>query len=165
MVHICDGDTYDLLVDGKAKKRIRILGIDAPEKGQDFSRKATDYLKQLCYHKTVVIRYTEVDRYGRLLAVTTLPDGKDVGEEMTKAGFAWCFEKFSTSFDLRKSEAMAKSQKNGLWKDPHPVEPWIERTLRKKGYNSQQIKQLKIEGKLNTEEDAKKMPRIKKAQP
>lgn len=158
VIKISDGDTYEILVEGNQTKKVRMQGIDAPEKGMDFSRKATDYLRFLCAGQYVTLRFTEVDQYGRLLAFTYLDNGLEASHEMVKAGYAWHFKKFNQDQDLADLETAARAEKKGLWADKYPVEPWIERKLRKKGYKSVEIKQLKICGEIETEEDAKKIP-------
>ena len=155
VITIHDGDTYTILVNGNQQVKVRMQGIDAPESGQDFSRKAKDYLKSLIIQKEVTLKYTEKDHYERLLAYTYLPDGREAGQEMLKAGYAWHFKLYNSSKELSQMEETARMEKKGMWLDPHPVEPWIERNLRRKGYKSVEIKKLKIEGKIETLEAAK----------
>ena len=158
VIKVMDGDTYDILLEGNQTKRVRMLGIDAPEKGMDFSKRATEYLRSLCIGQYVTLEYTEVDQYGRILALTYLDDGREAGHEMVKAGYAWHFKRFSDDKELATLEGQARLARKGLWADKHPVEPWIERKLRKKGYKSVEIKQMKISGLIDTVEDEKKIP-------
>ncbi len=158
VVKVVDGDTYDVLLPDFQKARIRMSGIDAPEKGQDFSKKSTSYLRSLIQSKYVTLTDISLDQYGRYVAFTHLADGREAGEEMLKAGYAWHFKKYDKSRRLAALEQEARRQGVGLWADPHPVEPWIERTMRWKGYKSVEIKQLKIAGKLPDREAAEQMP-------
>lgn len=131
VIHISDGDTYDLLTEDNITHRVRMLGIDAPEKGQDFHRKATDYLKSLLYNQTVTIQFDNTDRYGRLLAFTYLSDGREASHEMIRAGYAWHYRQYNQDDDLEQLEQEARQNKIGLWADPNPIEPWVERVNRR----------------------------------
>ncbi len=129
-----------------------MYGIDAPEKGQDFSRKATDYLKSLIHSQIVTLKFKETDMHGRFVALTYLSDGREVSHEMVRAGYAWHYKHYNTDVDLSELEEKARKEKIGLWADKYPVEPWFERALRRKGYKSVEIKHMKIEGKINSKE-------------
>ncbi len=131
VIHISDGDTYDILTEDNITHRVRMLGIDAPEKGQDFHRKATDYLKSLLYNQTVTIQFDNTDRYGRLLAFTYLSDGREASHEMIRAGYAWHYRQYNQDDDLKQLEQEARQNKIGLWADPNPIEPWVERVNRR----------------------------------
>lgn len=79
IVKIVDGDTYDILLDG-IQTRIRMDGIDAPERGMAFYKKSKEYLGQLCIGKHIRLEGEKKDRYGRLIAKSYLPDGRELGE-------------------------------------------------------------------------------------
>ncbi|MCQ2209522.1 MAG: thermonuclease family protein [Paludibacteraceae bacterium] len=158
VIHITDGDTYIILLDQNEQKTIRMEGIDAPEKGQDFSRKASDYLKSLILGKIVTIKFTETDQYGRFIALTYLENGTEISHEMIKNGWAWHFKKYNQDKDLSDLESEAKKKGLGLWADQYAIEPWIERKMRKKGYKSTEIKQLKINGILTDEQSIQYIP-------
>lgn len=159
VIHVHDGDTYTILVEGNKQVKVRMQGIDAPESGQDFSKKAKEYLRTLIIQKNVVVKYIEKDQYERILGETLLPDGKEAGKEMLKAGYAWHLKLYNSNEELAKLEKEAQVAKKGMWIDPHPVEPWIERNLRRKGYKSVEIKRMKIDGKIETLEAAKLIER------
>lgn len=156
---VCDGDTYDLLIDGtdRETQRVRMAAIDAPEKGQDYSRKARHYLDSLIGRKRVKLVLTQKDSFGRLLGLTYLEDGTEASHEMVKAGYAWHYTHYDKDIEFDRLEEAARNAKVGLWADPHPVEPWIEKKLRKKGYSSSEIKQMKIQGMIDDIEAAKKI--------
>ena len=78
---------------------------------------------------------------------------------MLKAGYAWHLKLYNSNEELAKLEKEAQVAKKGMWIDPHPVEPWIERNLRRKGYKSVEIKRMKIDGKIETLEAAKLIER------
>ena len=131
VVKIVDGDTYDILTANKSVFRIRMNGIDAPEKGQAYSQKAKDYLGKLCMDQTIRIKWYSRDRNGRYIADGYLKDGHSLSLEMIKAGYAWHFKKYSRDTILSDAEIKAKQTQSGLWADPHPIAPWDKRAQRK----------------------------------
>ena len=132
VIKIIDGDTYDLLIKDKTTIRVRMNGIDAPERGQPFYQKSKDFLGQLCFQKNIRIVRTGKDRYGRVIAGSYLEDGTSLSYEMVKNGFAWHFKKYSADTVLSRLETNAKKQRLGLWFDKTPVAPWSTRAQRKK---------------------------------
>lgn len=162
VIKIIDGDTYDILLPDTTQARIRMLGIDAPEKGQDFSKRSTQYLKSLIAGQFVTLTDISMEEYGRYLAFTHLADGREAGEEMLKAGYAWHFKKYNQDKKLAAMEDTAKANQVGLWADNYPLEPWIWRHMRKKGYKLVETKQLKMEGKLPDLKAAQEMPQKEK---
>ena len=112
--------------------RIRMEGIDAPERGMDFYKKSKEYLGQLCIGKHIRLEGEKKDRYRRLIAKSYLPDGRELGEEMVKAGMAWHFKKYSSDKTLNALEISAREQRIGLWSMPDPVPPWEHRKQKRK---------------------------------
>ncbi len=131
VVKIVDGDTYDLLTADNKVLRIRMNGIDAPEKGQAYSQKSKEYLGQLCYKQTIRVLWYSKDRNGRYIADGYLPDGRSLSLEMVRAGYAWHFKKYSSDMVLSDAEKKARQQKAGLWADANPEAPWVKRARRK----------------------------------
>jgi len=123
VVKIVDGDTYDLIRNG-IQTRIRMEGIDAPERGMDYYKAAKDYLGNLCMNKRLRLVGTKKDRYGRIVAKSYLADGRELGEEMVRAGLAWHFTKYSSSFRLARLEREARAARRGLWSINNPKPPW-----------------------------------------
>jgi micrococcal nuclease len=136
VVKIIDGDTYDLLINSNATVRIRMEGIDAPEKGMPYYKVSKNYLGELCFRKNVRIVKTNTDKFGRSVAKTYLEDGREVGEEMIKAGMAWHFKKYSSDSVLANLEDDAKTKKIGLWKDENAINPSDIRKLHRKGIST-----------------------------
>ncbi len=124
VIKIVDGDTYDILFDNQTTKRIRMEGIDAPERGMAFYKVSKDYLGELCFGQTVLINKTNTDRYGRVVAKTYLPNGKELGLLMIEAGYAWHFKKYSSDAQLANAETEARNNRMGLWIDDTPIAPW-----------------------------------------
>ena len=124
VVAIADGDTLTLLVD-KTQHKIRLYGIDAPERGQAYGTKSKERLGELCANKAVTVRVTDKDRYGRLVGVVKVPDGTDVNREMVADGLAWWYRKYAPNDkELEKAEKDAREQRKGLWADKKPMPPW-----------------------------------------
>lgn len=132
VIAIIDGDTYDLLTEENQSIRIRMEGIDAPERGMAFYRVSKNFLGELCMGQRVRIVQTDTDQYGRAVAWSYLPDGRELGHEMIKAGLAWHFKKYNSDEDLTKLEIHARAARIGLWRDSNPVAPWKHRKLQRR---------------------------------
>lgn len=131
VVSITDGDTITVLHDG-VPERIRLHGIDCPEKKQAFGTRAKQFTGELAHEKTVTLRTHGKDRYGRTIAEVILPDGRNLNHEIVRAGLAWWFRKYAPNDDeLSRLEAEARKDKRGIWSEPEPVEPWTFRATPK----------------------------------
>jgi micrococcal nuclease len=126
VTHIVDGDTYDIMLDGQ-KTRIRMDGIDAPERGMDYYKQAKNYLGELCDNNEIRVEITDTDRYGRSIAKSYLPDGRELGHEMVKVGMAWHYKKYSDDATLAQLEQEAQNAHVGLWSLSNPKAPWEHR--------------------------------------
>ncbi|MBP6978869.1 MAG: thermonuclease family protein [Bacteroidales bacterium] len=124
IISVIDGDTYDLLVEGNGTVRVRMQGIDAPERDMPFYRTSRSYLSQLCFGKKVTVKVTGTDRGGRTLGFTYLDDGRELCQEMVRAGYAWHFKRYSSDRELSALEKEARSAHRGLWADTDPQPPW-----------------------------------------
>ncbi len=123
VVEIVDGDTVGVMHDGRAE-RIRLNGIDAPEKRQAFGRRAQDYLGEMIFQQTVRVVVRSKDRYGRTVADLYLGK-KQVNQEMVRAGMAWWFRRYAPRDQvLRELEEQAREAGLGLWADPDATAPW-----------------------------------------
>jgi micrococcal nuclease len=143
VIGIIDGDTYDILKDNKSE-RIRVDGIDAPEKGMPFYKVSKKYLSNLIYSKYIRIEFEKKDRYGRWVGKGYIDD-LDISEEMIKAGMAWHFKRYSDSEILSDLEIEARNNRIGLWKEPNPIAPWEIRKLHKNGISTKERFVYKIE--------------------
>lgn len=133
VIGISDGDTYEALLPDKTTLKIRMQGIDAPEKGMPFYQVAKNYLSQLCFGRNVRIEKLSTDRYGRTIARTYLHgQEKEVGLMMIEAGLAWHFKKYSSDKELAAAEIGARKNKKGLWVDTDCIAPWDYRNAKKK---------------------------------
>jgi micrococcal nuclease len=125
VTHVADGDTLDVTVGDRAVK-IRLEGIDAPERGQPFSAQARTHLRVLTFSQRVVVHVRNTDRYGRLVA-RVIVGTKDLSEEMVAAGLAWHYLEYSSDARLALLEKQARNKGLGLWADRAPVPPWLAR--------------------------------------
>ncbi len=127
VVSVLDGDTIDVLYNRRAK-RIRLNGIDAPEKGQAFGQKAKQFVSEQAFGKEVTVRTFGLDKYGRTIGDVFLPDGRMLNEELVREGLAWWYRKYAPSnVTLEKLEAEAREAKRNLWSHKKPVPPWVYR--------------------------------------
>ncbi len=132
VVGVSDGDTITVLHNGKGE-RIRLHGIDCPEKRQAFGNRAKQFTSTLVFGNTVTVQVLDRDRYGRTVGEVLLPDGRSLNRELVKAGFAWWYWRYTPDDEtLAQLEREARAGKRGLWADPHPVPPWEWRARRKR---------------------------------
>lgn len=122
VIKIVDGDTVDILVDERPL-RIRLEGIDAPERGQAFGRAARDYLAELCLDQTVYALVLGQDPYGRAVG-DVYRDDLWINGELVRAGLAWQYRQYSESVELQQLQQAARLQRVGLWADTNPIAPW-----------------------------------------
>jgi len=143
IIGIIDGDTYDLLTEDNKTIRIRMEGIDAPEKGMPYCNVAKKHLSSLCYGKKITLDGNKKDRNGRIIAYSYLDDSTELSHEMIKAGFAWHFKKYSSDSSLANLELEARNLVLGLWKDKNPIAPWEIRKLHREGISTKDSFKLK----------------------
>ena len=123
VVGVQDGDTIEILWEGETQK-VRLEGIDCPEKRQPFGQRAKQFTADFCYGKHIKLIDTEkIDKYGRILG-TVIVDKKVLNEELLRAGFAWHYVKYSNNEFYAVLEAEARKNGYGLWADPNPIPPW-----------------------------------------
>jgi endonuclease YncB( thermonuclease family) len=128
VVAVGDGDTLAARANGESI-RIRIAGIDAPELHQAYGQRARAFASELALDRSISVRVRDRDRYDRLVADVTLPDGRDLGEELLRAGLAWWYRAHSRSKIFEVLESTARQQRRGLWAEADPVPPWTYRRL------------------------------------
>ena len=128
-VAVTDGDTIKVMHNGKAEK-IRLYGIDCPEKNQPFGKKAKWFASNLVFKRLVEVKALNKDRYGRTIAWVYVND-TCLNEELLKTGLAWHYKRYSKEKTLSLLEEEARGAKIGLWSDPHSSPPWEWRRLKK----------------------------------
>ena len=124
VVSITDGDTFTAINKDNLQLKIRVYGIDAPEKKQAYGSKSKDYLSSLIFGKNITIDVQSKDRYGRYVANVYSPDGKDVSLLMIHEGMAWHSTQYDNNRIYDEAQEVAKKAKRGLWADSSPVAPW-----------------------------------------
>lgn len=137
VIGVSDGDTVTVLDSRNTQWKIRLMGIDAPEKKQAFGSRSKGSLSALVFNKQVTIEYNKKDKYGRTVG-KILVDGVDANLEQIKAGMAWHYKKYEKeqSVDDRsiyaKAEDQARTERRGLWIDAEPTAPWDWRKQQKR---------------------------------
>jgi endonuclease YncB( thermonuclease family) len=129
VIAVADGDTVTVLDASRQQHRIRLVGIDAPERGQAFGNRARQHLADRVFQREVQVEYDKRDRYGRILGKIVL-DGEDINLMMVRDGMAWHYRQFQR--DQRPAdralyadaEREARATGRGLWADAHPLPPW-----------------------------------------
>ena len=123
VTHVVDGDTLDVRLTSGKTERVRLIGIDTPERGVCFTSQATARARQLAMSQPVVLRGDATqdtrDRYGRLLAYVWIPGGKDLGYALIAGGHAKVYvyrDAFARLAAYRNAEAAAKRTTAGQWK-------------------------------------------------
>jgi micrococcal nuclease len=133
-IHIADGDTITVLTRDSRQVKIRLYGIDTPERGQDFGGKAKEFTADLVGNRLVEIDPIAQDRYGRIVALVKV-DGRSVNEELLEAGLAWVYRRYCDApfcSEWLKLEDQARHRRLGLWTLAEPITPWDYRDGGKK---------------------------------
>jgi endonuclease YncB( thermonuclease family) len=119
---VVDGDTVDVALRGGGRERVRLIGIDTPERGSCFAASAAAEARRLALGKRVVLKGDATqdtrDRYGRLLAYVWIPGGKDLGYQLIGGGFGKVYvyrDAFQRLGAYRRAEQAAKGSTRGQW--------------------------------------------------
>lgn len=132
VVRVSDGDTITVLTAGNRQKKIRLYGIDAPEKRQAFGEKSRQALAGFVAGKTVKVDVLDVDRYGRNVGVVS-EGSQNINRVMVANGMAWVYGyycKKSFCNEWKNLDVQAQKSQKGLWRDPAPVPPWEWRKIK-----------------------------------
>jgi len=135
VVKIADGDTLTILDGANTQHRIRLAGIDAPEKGQPFGTKSREALAGKVFSETVRVEVIDVDRYHREVGRIYLGE-RFINMEMVRDGFAWSYPQYNKPGEFMAAEADAREHRRGLWADPNPVPPWEWRKAKRQASKS-----------------------------
>lgn len=136
IIGVADGDTVTLLDASKTQHRIRLDGIDAPERSQPHGQRARQSLAALAHGKPAHADCPKIDRYGRAVCRVTV-DGVDVGLEQIRRGLAWHYVKYAHEqraidrITYARAESDARSTSLGLWSFSDPIPPWDYRRQQK----------------------------------
>ncbi len=124
IVGVTDGDRLSFLHDD-VREQVQVYGIDCPELEQPFGKEAKEATERLALNQPVTVKAWGTHPYtGRMIVVVLLPDGKNLGQELVRAGLAWWDRYYEHERKLAALEADARAAKRGLWVDPNPVPPW-----------------------------------------
>ncbi len=141
VVKITDGDTLYVLDANSKDHKIRLAGIDAPERRQAYGLASRKHLLSIVAGKQVTVEYQKRDRYGRIVGKVLL-NGIDACLEQVKAGFAWHYKKYQREQSpedrhlYADAENKARDDRLGLWRENNPNPPWEYRRLLGESYQS-----------------------------
>ncbi|OJV54943.1 MAG: hypothetical protein BGO31_16530 [Bacteroidetes bacterium 43-16] len=141
-IKVDDGDTFTFLSKSKTPYKIRLDGIDAPEKGMPYAKKAKEYLAALLLCQDIEIRIVSIDRYGRYIAKVSCAH-KDLSLVMLEAGYAWHYKQYNQEASLATAAEKARQQQTGLWQEKAPLAPWTVRAYRRAGYSDLEFQKLR----------------------
>ena len=123
VVKISDGDTITIL-QNKEQTKVRLYGIDSPEKKQDYGQRSKQFLASLIAGQIVEVEPKGKDRYRRTLGII-YHKGQDINAQMVLNGYAWAYVKYSRIYV--NQENTARENKRGLWQSSDPTPPWVWR--------------------------------------
>ena len=123
VVTVADGDTIGVM-NGQKEVRVRLFGIDCPEKSQPHGMEAKQFTSSHCFGKEVRVEVVDTDRYGRTVGEVLLPDGTSLNRLLVESGYAWWYRSYSKDRSLGELEAQARKKRLGLWADKDPEPPW-----------------------------------------
>ena len=136
VIKVTNGDTVNVLTSDNETHKIRLSGIDAPEKKQAFGNRSKQALAELIDGKMVTVEYNKLDKYQRLVGKIIF-HGQDVNLLQIKLGLAWHYKKYEKEQDVEdrsvyaNAEYLAQVVKAGLWSDGNPIAPWDYRKQRR----------------------------------
>ena len=122
VVKVSDGDTITVLDSSKNQHKIRLQGIDAPEKSQAYGDAAQRYLAGLVAGQEVRVAWNKRDKYNRILG-TVYIKRTEVNLAMLRAGYAWHYKKFDSTPAYAQAESEARAARRGLWAGLDPIPP------------------------------------------
>jgi len=132
VIGVSDGDTLTVLVQrdqSLEQIKVRVSGIDAPEKAQAFGNRSKQGLSDCAFAKEVQVEVIKLDRYRRSVA-KVISQGTDCGLRQIELGLAWHYKAYAREQSpadrqsYAAAEDLAHEQKLGLWSDPEPIPPW-----------------------------------------
>ena len=130
VVAVADGVTITVLTPDNRRIKIRLYGIDCPERRQAFGKSARQATSDAVYGKNVDVWPIETDRYGRTVAVVSpvAGHGDSLNLILVRTGMAWVYPQYCKSdaicAPLRAAETEARERHLGLWEDKDPIPPW-----------------------------------------
>lgn len=123
IIKVTDGDTVTLLAKNNKKIKVRLYGIDCPEKAQEYGKEATNYLSSAINNKNVKVEVINKDRYQRSVGVIWLGDS-NINLNILKQGLAWHYKQYDKSQAYADAEKIAQKSKKNIWSTKNPTAPW-----------------------------------------
>ena len=129
VVAIADGDTITVVDSEQIQHKIRLTGIDAPEKKQAFGEVSRQNIARLVFGADVLVEIRKRDRYQRELGRVVV-GGMDVNLTQIQSGMAWHYKKYEMEQPFAERQAysdaeqIARAARVGLWNDSSPIPPW-----------------------------------------
>lgn len=123
VIAVLDGDTVLVAQSGKRPTKIRLAGIDAPEKAQAFGAKSRQALVELVLNREVRVETVATDKFGRRVA-QLIRDGSNVNQQQVRSGMAWEYSYFHRDREYAALQREAQQAQLGLWSQPNPIPPW-----------------------------------------
>ncbi len=138
VVGVTDGDTVTVLDGGRKRHKIRLAGIDAPEKAQPFGQRSKENLSRMVFDKDVLVEWKKRVKYKRIVGKVWVqpescphcPMTLDAGHAQITVGLAWWYRKYAREQSPQGrgaysfSEQEARAKRVGLWSETDPVPPW-----------------------------------------
>ncbi len=138
VIVVIDGDTVLFKPDSwrpasRAFLKVRLAGIDAPEKDQPHGGTATRALKDMALKRRATLDVVATDGYGRKLGMLMV-ESVPVNVELVRRGHAWSSSR-SADDPARMLQREARRMRIGLWQAADPVPPWKWRRAHAAGMN------------------------------
>jgi endonuclease YncB( thermonuclease family) len=137
VINVADGDTVTVLDEAFAEHKIRLMGIDAPEKSQAYGKVSKQSLNEMAGGQELSVDAVKRDRYGRLVGKLLARDGRDINLEQVRRGMAWHYTDYAREQSgvdrVRYADAQrwARADRKGLWSDATPTPPWDYRKAKR----------------------------------
>lgn len=133
-IKVYDGDSFTFVSEENDTIKIRLFGIDCPEKKQPYGEYAQRFSYEFLNNKKITIfPQGKPDRYKRILAIVYVDANKQsLNELLLKNGYAWHYKQYNNWVSYSYLEENARKMKKGLWKDKDPIAPWDFRKTKKK---------------------------------
>ncbi len=143
VVRVSDGDSITVRTEDGVSHKLRLYGVDSPEIKQDWGKEARKVAFTHAINRLVEVTPLYRDKYKRIVAIVTLPDGRILQEVMLDAGMAWvyeryCKEAFCESWRVKMNHARAS--RRGLWQEIYPYPPWEWRKAKRQEANAKKWK-------------------------
>jgi endonuclease YncB( thermonuclease family) len=143
VVAVIDGDTIKVLAADNTEYKVRLTGIDAPERGQPYSNASRKHLASMVAGKEVLVESDKQDVHGRELGKVWVQPadcpscGKtlDANYAQVLAGMAWWYRYHAEEQSpedrgrYESAEDEAKARGWGLWAEPNPINPYEWRKI------------------------------------